>query len=178
MSRIGNTPIEIPSGVTVNVAGEVVEVKGPKGQLQAPMFKGIEVKVAADEVLVTRKNDDNQTKAFHGLARNLIKNHVLGVTEGYKKTLKLVGTGYRVQAKGAGISMSLGLSHEIEFQPEAGITVKTEGNDTIHVEGIDKQRVGQVAADIRKFRPPERYKGKGIRYEDEIVRIKPGKTVA
>lgn len=178
MSRIGNSPISIPTGVTVSVTAGVTEVKGPKGVLSVPKFPKIQVKVEGDEVIVSRSSDDKDTRALHGLARSLINNQVIGVTEGFKKTLKLVGTGYRVQAKGTGISLALGFSHDVSFVPEAGVTLKVEGTDTIYVEGIDKERVGQVAANIRKIRPPERYKGKGVRYEDEIVRIKPGKTAA
>jgi large subunit ribosomal protein L6 len=178
MSRIGRTPISIPSGVTVTISGREAVVHGPKGELKAVVPAGIKVDVVDNEVKVERTNDLKQTRAFHGLLRSLINNHIIGVTEGYTKTLKLVGTGYRAQAKGAGISLSLGLSHQVDVQPVPEVTFKVEGTDTIHIEGIDKQTVGQVAADIRKLRPPEPYKGKGIRYEDEIVRTKPGKTAA
>lgn len=178
MSRIGKKPITIPQGVTVDVANDVVTVKGPKGQLQAPVLAGLSVKVQDGEVVVEQTQASRQTSAFHGLVRSLIANHVTGVTEGYKKTLKLVGTGYRVQAKGAGISLAVGYSHPVDVDATQGVQLKVEGNDTIHVEGIDKQAVGQMAANIRKIKPPEPYKGKGIRYEDEFVRIKPGKTAA
>lgn len=177
MSRIGNTPINIPDQVTVEVANGEVVVKGPKGQLTAPVLPGIEVEVQEDQVMVSRRNERQQVRSNHGLVRSLINNHIIGVTDGYSKTLKLIGTGYRVQSKGQGLSITVGLSHSVEVEPLEGVTLKTEGNDTIHVEGINKQVVGQMAADIRKLRPPEPYKGKGIRYEDEFVRIKPGKTV-
>lgn len=178
MSRIGLKAINVPQGVTVTVAGSAVEVKGPKGQLSVEVLPGITVAVADNQVNVTRTNDEKQTRAFHGLVRSLIENAVIGVSEGYKKTLKLIGTGYRVKAQGAGVSLSVGFSHPVDVVPTAGVTLKVEGTDTIHIEGIDKQAVGQVAADIRKVRPPEPYKGKGIRYEDEEVRRKQGKAAA
>lgn len=178
MSRIGNTPITIPSGVTVTIAEGKVTVKGTKGELSVELLKGIKVEQKDDKIVVSRTNDERQTRAFHGLIRSLIENHVTGVTEGYKKTLKMVGTGYRVATKGAGITLSVGFSHPVDFSAPAGVSIKVEGNDTIHIEGIDKQAVGQVAANIRKIKPPEPYKGKGIRYEDEVVRKKAGKTAA
>ncbi|MFZ1721411.1 MAG: 50S ribosomal protein L6 [Microgenomates group bacterium] len=178
MSRIGRKSIPVPTGVTVTNAADVITIKGPKGQLTVQLLPKIVVEVADGQVTVTRKNEEKQTKAFHGLIRSLIQNCIIGVTEGYKKTLKLVGTGYRVQAKGKGISLAVGYSHPIDFQPEAGISLAVEGNDTINIEGIDKQAVGQTAANIRKHRPPEPYKGKGIRYSDEVVRRKQGKTAA
>lgn len=178
MSRIGRKAISLPTGVTVTVNTEAIVVKGPKGELHTPVLPGITVEVTDNEVRVSRTSDDRQVKAYHGLVRSIINNHILGVTTGYKKTLKLVGTGYRVAAKGKGITLSLGFSHPVDVVPPAGVTVKPEGNDTIHVEGNDKQQVGQVAADIRKLRPPEPYKGKGIRYEDEVVRRKQGKAAA
>lgn len=178
MSRIGKTNISIPEGVSVEVMGSVVKVKGPKGELTQEVLPQITVAVKDGEVELTRKNNTQQVKALHGLFRSLIANHVQGVTEGYKKTLKLVGTGYRAQAKGQGVSLAVGFSHPVEFDPLEGVMLKVEGNDTIHVEGINKRDVGQVAADLRKVRPPEAYKGKGIRYENEVVRLKPGKTVA
>jgi large subunit ribosomal protein L6 len=178
MSRIGKAAITIPAGVTVSVNGSVVDIKGPKGQLKVDILKGIKVEVKGDQISVSRTNENKQTKAFHGLIRSLIQNNVIGVAEGYKKTLKLVGTGYRVKAAGAGISLAVGFSHPVDVVPDQGVTIKVEGNDTIHIEGFDKQAVGQLAANIRKIRPPEPYKGKGIRYEDEVVRRKQGKAVA
>lgn len=176
MSRIGKKAIAIPSGVTVTVSNAEVVVRGPKGELKQSLLPGITVTVADNQVKVERAGDDKQARAFHGLIRSLIANHISGVVSGYKKTLKLVGTGYRAQAKGQGLSLSLGFSHQVEFTPDAGVTLKVEGTDTIHVEGINKHDVGQVAANIRKIRPPEIYKGKGIRYENEVIRLKPGKT--
>jgi large subunit ribosomal protein L6 len=178
MSRIGLKAIELPQGITVTVNGKIVEIKGPKGLLSVEILAGIKVSVEDNNVLVTRTNDDRQTRAFHGLIRSLINNAVEGVNNGYKKTLKLVGTGYRVKAQGAGIQLSVGFSHPVDFTPDAGIKIKVEGTDTIHIDGIDKQAVGQAAAKIRKIRPPEPYKGKGIRYEDEEVRRKQGKAAA
>lgn len=178
MSRIGKKTIAIPSGVTVTVSDKVVTVRGSKGELLTKLPAGISVTVADNEVQVTRANDEKQTKAFHGLVRSLLQNNVVGVAEGYKKTLKLVGTGYRVQAQGKGVNLSVGLSHQVPFSAPAGVNLKVEGTDTIHIEGIDKHLVGQVAANIRKVRPPEVYLGKGIRYQDEVVRLKPGKTAA
>lgn len=178
MSRIGKKTISVPSGVTVTVQANQVTTVGSKGTLTAPLFDGIVVTVADDKVAVTRTNEEIQTRAFHGLVRSLIACNIKGVTEGYKKTLKLVGTGYRVTQKGAGLSLAVGYSHPVEVAPMPGITLKVEGNDTIHIDGIDKQLVGQVAADIRAIRPPEPYKGKGVRYETEVVKTKPGKTAA
>jgi len=178
MSRIGNKPITIPNGVTITITDKSVSVKGSKGELIVDLLPGISVEQAENQVIVKRSDDERQTKAFHGLIRSLIENHIVGVSEGYKKTLKMVGTGYRVASKGAGISLSVGFSHPVEFVAQTGVKVTVEGNDTIYIEGIDKQAVGQVAANIRKIKPPEPYKGKGIRYEDEVVRKKAGKTAA
>lgn len=178
MSRIGLKAISVPQGVTVVVNGATVEVKGPKGQLTVEVLPGITVAVENNVVLVTRANDEKQTRAFHGLIRSLIQNAVAGVETGFKKTLKLIGTGYRVKAQGAGIQLAVGFSHPVDFVSEAGVSLKVEGTDTIHIEGIDKQAVGQVAANIRKIRPPEPYKGKGIRYENEEVKRKQGKAAA
>ena len=178
MSRIGLKAITIPQGVTVVNNGTTLEVKGPKGTLTIELLKGIVVTIEDAQVLVTRKNDEKQTRAFHGLIRSLLQNAIIGVTQGYKKTLKLIGTGYRAKAQGTGIQLAVGYSHPVDIAAEAGITLKVEGTDTIHIEGTDKQSVGQMAANIRKVRPPEPYKGKGIRYEDEEVRRKQGKAAA
>lgn len=178
MSRIGLKAIELPQGVTVAVTEKLVEIKGPKGLLTVKVLAGIKVSVEDNNVLVTRTNDQKQTRAFHGLIRSLINNAVEGVNTGYKKTLKLVGTGYRVKAQGAGIQLSVGFSHPVDYTPEAGVKLKVEGTDTIHIDGISKQAVGQAAANIRKVKPPEPYKGKGIRYEGEEVRRKQGKAAA
>lgn len=178
MSKIGKKFIPVPSGVAVEIQPGKAVVKGPKGTLEVVIPEKIQVKVEDNQVKVTRLNNQRQTKAFHGLVRSLINNAVIGVSEGYKKVLKLHGTGYRVAAKGKDLELSVGYSHTVQFAPPAEVTVKVEGNDTIVVEGIDKQLVGEVAANIRKIKPPDPYKGKGIRYEDEIVRTKPGKTTS
>lgn len=176
MSKIGRTPISIPSEVRVKVEAQVVQVQGPKGELLVPVVSGVKIEVKDDQVVVTRTDHEKQSKANHGLMRSLIDNCVIGVTEGYQKTLKMVGTGYRVQQKGTDINLQVGFSHDIVYPAPEGVTLKVEGNDTIHVSGIDKQQVGQVAAEIRHVKPPEPYKGKGIRYEDEFVRRKQGKA--
>ncbi len=178
MSRIGKKSISIPQGVTVTLENKSVVIKGAKGELRTSLVRNIVVAVEGDEIHVTRKNDEKQTKAAHGLLRSLLSNTITGVSVGYKKTLKLLGTGYRVQAKGKSIDLAVGYSHHVEFSPLDGVQLQVEGTDTIHISGIDKQQVGQVAANIRKIRPPEVYKGKGIRYENEVVRLKPGKTAA
>ncbi len=178
MSKIGKKIITIPSQVTVSVVEGQLLTKGPKGELKLDILQNLEIKIEGDQLSLSRKNEEKQTKANHGLMRSLIANNIEGVANAYKKTLKLIGTGYRVNAKGAGLSMTLGFSHMVEVQPVSGITFKVEGNDVVHVEGIDKQLVGQVAADIRGLRPPEPYLGKGIRYIDEVVKKKPGKAAA
>ncbi len=178
MSKIGKKFILLPAEVTLEIQSEKVIVKGPKGSLEVSLPRSIQVKIEENQVKVERTNNQRQTKAFHGLVRSLINNAVIGVSQGYKKVLKLVGTGYRVAAKGKGLDLSVGYSHTVEFTPPEGVTVKVEGNDTIVIEGIDKQLVGEVAANIRKIKPPDAYKGKGIRYEDEVVHLKPGKTAS
>lgn len=176
MSRIGRKVITLPAGVTATVSEQEVVVKGPKGELKVELLPAISVQVNEGVLTVTRANEERQTRAFHGLIRSLVENAVIGVHEGFKKTLKLVGTGYRVALKGQGLSLSLGFSHPVEFAAIDGVKLTIEGNDTINIEGIDKQLIGQVAANIRKIRPPEPYKGKGVRYSDEVVRRKAGKT--
>lgn len=178
MSRIGRKAITLPAGVNVAVDAEKVSITGPKGTLTVALLPGIKVEVADNEVTVSRKNELKQTRAFHGLVRSLINNHVTGVTTGYKKTLKLIGTGYRVSMKGQGLSLAVGFSHPVVIEPVQGVKLSIEGNDTIFLEGIDRQVVGQLAANIRAVRPPEPYKGKGIRYVDEVVRRKQGKAAA
>lgn len=178
MSKIGRKAISIPSGVTVTVNGDQVSVKGPKGELTTNIFPHIIVKVEENEVMVTRDSEEREVKALHGLVRSVINNHIAGVTEGFSKTLKLVGTGYRVQAKGAGLTLSVGYSHPVEVTATPGVKFTLNGTDTIVVEGIDKHMVGQVAANVRKIKPPEPYQGKGIRYADEVVKRKQGKAAA
>ena len=178
MSRIGRKTISIPSDVTVTVSKTDVAVKGPKGELHVVVMPGVVVQVTGTDLSVSRENDERQTRASHGLVRSMVNNAVLGVSKGYKKTLKLIGTGYRVAMKGQGLTLSLGFSHPVEFAAVTGVKFSLDGNDTIMIEGIDKHLVGQVAANIRKIRPPEPYKGKGVRYEDEVVRRKVGKAAA
>ena len=176
MSRIGRKPIAIPGGVTVTVDGATVKVKGPKGELARTFEPSIKVRVENNEVLVERPNDDKRERALHGLTRALIANMVTGVTDGFKKTLEIVGVGYRAEKKGKNLVVSVGYSHPVNYPEPDGITLTTPAPTTIVVEGVDKQKVGQVAAELRGFRPPEPYKGKGIRYQGEQVRRKAGKT--
>jgi len=176
MSRIGRIPIDIPSGVTVSADNGVIAVKGPKGELSLTVASPIEVAIADNQVVVTRPNDERLSRSLHGLTRTLISNQIIGVTEGYTKGLEVVGTGYRVAAKGESLEFALGYSHSITVDPPAGISFTVEGQNKILVSGIDKQAVGEVAANIRKLRKPEPYKGKGIRYAGEVVRRKAGKA--
>ena len=176
MSRIGRLPIDIPAGVEVKIDGQEVAVKGPKGELALTVKAPIEAKIEDGQVLVTRPDDERESRSLHGLTRTLIANQIIGVTEGYTKGLEVVGTGYRVAAKGNSIEFALGFSHSITVDPPAGISFTVEGNNKLTVSGIDKQAVGEVAANIRKIRKPEPYKGKGVRYEGEVVRRKAGKA--
>lgn len=176
MSRIGRLPIDIPAGVTVTVEGQDVAVKGPKGELTLAVARPIEVKVEENQVLVTRPDDERESRSLHGLTRTLISNNIVGVTQGYSKGLEVVGTGYRVAQKGSSVEFALGFSHPVLVDPPAGITFTVEGNNKLTVSGIDKQAVGEVAANIRKIRKPEPYKGKGVRYAGEVVRRKAGKS--
>ncbi len=176
MSRIGRKPITVPNGVTVSVDGSTVKVKGPKGELARTFEPSMKVRVEDNEVLVERPNDDKRERALHGLTRALLANMVTGVTEGFKKTLEIVGVGYRAEKKGKNLVVSVGYSHPVNYPEPEGITLTTPTPTTIVIEGIDKQKVGQVAAELREFRPPEPYKGKGIRYQGEQVRRKAGKT--
>lgn len=176
MSLIGKTPIKVPDGVTITLEGRTVTVKGPKGELSEKIHPAVTVKQEDGIVTVTRRSDDKFDRSIHGTTQRLIENMVAGVTEGYVKNLELVGTGYRVAKQGSKIVLSLGYSHPVEYQAPAGIEITTEGNNKITVKGISKQIVGQVAATIREFRRPEPYKGKGIRYENEVIRRKAGKA--
>ncbi|GMM95893.1 MULTISPECIES: 50S ribosomal protein L6 [Microbacterium] len=176
MSRIGRLPIDIPTGVTVSVDGRAVAVKGPKGELSITVARPIEVSVEDNQVVVTRPDDERESRSLHGLTRTLINNNIIGVTQGYTKGLEVVGTGYRVQQKGSNIEFALGFSHPVLVEPPAGITFTVEGNNKVTVSGIDKQAVGETAANIRKIRKPEPYKGKGVRYAGEVVRRKAGKA--
>ena len=177
MSRIGKTPIEITSGVEVVVTADAVEVKGPKGTLAQSIPEGIEVQKEDETIIVKRDNDLRETKALHGLVRSLINNMVQGVTEGYQKQLELVGVGYRAQSKGSNaLELQLGFSHPVKYSAPEGITLEVPSQTEINISGIDKQVVGQVAADIRALKKPEPYKGKGIRYVGEHILRKAGKT--
>jgi large subunit ribosomal protein L6 len=176
MSRIGRLPIDIPAGVTVSVTGQDVSVKGPKGELTLTAAHPIEVKVEENQVLVTRPDDERESRSLHGLTRTLINNNIIGVTQGYSKGLEVVGTGYRVAQKGTAVEFALGFSHPVLVEAPAGITLTVEGNNKLTVSGIDKQAVGEAAANIRKIRKPEPYKGKGVRYAGENVRRKVGKA--
>jgi large subunit ribosomal protein L6 len=176
VSRIGQQPVLIPEGVTVQKEGNQLVVKGPKGSLEWTFRPEIQVEVKGDQIIVSRKKNDNFSRALHGLTRSLIANLIVGVTEGFEKKLKLVGTGYRVKMEGEKLVLSLGFSHPVIIEPIEGVKLEIEGNDMIVISGIDKALVGQVAAKIRKIRPPEPYKGKGIRYKDEEVRKKAGKA--
>lgn len=177
MSRIGRLPVVIPSGVTVTVTPDnVVTVKGSKGQLVKAMNKEIQLTVENNEVLVSRSSEDKKHRALHGLTRALVQNMVIGVTQGYQKTLELVGVGYRAQLQGKKLVMNLGYSHPVEVEPVAGVDFEVATANKIVVKGIDKELVGAVAADIRTWRKPEPYKGKGIKYDNEVIRRKEGKT--
>ena len=176
MSRIGKSPVPIPSGVDLKVAGQHVTVKGPQGTLERTFHERITVVVDDGEARVGRKDEDRQSRALHGLSRALLANMVQGVTEGYRKELSIVGVGYRASLKGKNLELLVGFSHSVEIAAPDGITFEVPEQTRILVSGIDKELVGQVAANIRKVRPPEPYKGKGIRYVDEYVRRKAGKA--
>ncbi len=176
MSRIGKLPITVPGGVDIKIDGQRVSVKGPKGELSLVVADPIRVALEDGQVVVTRPDDERASRALHGLTRTLIHNDIVGVTEGYAKQLEVVGTGYRVQQKGNSLELALGFSHPVMFDAPEGVTLAVEGNTKISVSGISKQAVGEVAANIRKLKKPEPYKGKGIRYAGENVRRKAGKA--
>jgi large subunit ribosomal protein L6 len=176
MSRIGRLPITVPGGVDVSIDGREVTVKGPKGLLTHSVTAPIEVTREGDALLVKRPNDERLSRSLHGLTRSLIANMVIGVTQGYEKKLEIVGTGYRVLARGSDLEFFLGYSHTITVSPPAGVTFSVEGPMKITVSGIDKQLVGEVAANLRKLRKPDPYKGKGVRYAGEQIRRKVGKA--
>lgn len=178
MSRIGRKAIIIPSAVKLDIATDKITVTGPKGQLFVPVQGKVKAVLEGDKLSFSRSADDKATRALHGLARSLAQNAVDGVTTGFVKDLELVGTGYRVAATGSNLTLSLGFSHPIVFKAVPGITLAVEGQTKIKISGIDKQLVGQVAANIRKLKQPEPYKGKGIRYSDEVIRRKAGKAAA
>lgn len=176
MSRIGKLPITVPGGVDVKIDGQQVTVKGPKGELSLVIADPIRVALEDGQILVSRPDDERSSRALHGLSRTLLNNNIIGVTQGYSKQLEVVGTGYRVQQKGTGLELALGFSHPVLFEAPEGVTLTVEGSTKITVSGISKQAVGEVAANIRKLKKPEPYKGKGIRYAGENVRRKAGKA--
>jgi large subunit ribosomal protein L6 len=176
MSRIGKKPVALPKGVKVTVHGAEAVVEGAKGKLSCPIPAGITVDVQADSITLGRPNDEARNRAFHGLTRALLNNAVLGVTDGWKKELDIVGVGYKAAMEGAKLRLDLGYSHPIFYDAPVGIAIAVDKNTHITVTGIDRQLVGQVAADIRKFRKPEPYKGKGVMYTGEVIRRKAGKT--
>ncbi len=178
MSRIGKLPISIPKGVTVNVAGQKVTVKGPKGELNRMLHVDLGVKVEGETLTVTRPSDEPKHKSLHGLSRTLIANMVEGVTKGYQKQLEITGVGYKAEVKPYGLLLSLGYSHTIEYKSPAGIKLTAPQPTQVFIDGADKEMVGQVAAEIRLLRKPEPYKGKGIKYAGEVVRRKAGKAGA
>lgn len=175
MSKIGKIPVDIPPNVNIEIKGNVISVKGPKGVLTFEFHPKIEVKVIDKKIVVERKSDEKLLKALHGTTRQIIKNMIAGVTEGYRKVLIVEGMGYKVNMEGNKLALNVGYSHPVYYTPPQGIKLTVQGNKII-VEGIDKQKVGQVAAEIRRIKEPDPYKGKGIRYEDEKLRLKPGKA--
>jgi large subunit ribosomal protein L6 len=176
VSRVGKNPVVIPSGVEVKFVNGIMTVKGPKGELSGPIHKDIAVALEDGQVAVTRPSDSKTHRALHGTTRANIQNMVIGVTEGYKKGLELVGVGYKVELSGNNLIMNIGFSHQVAFVPPKGITFEVASPTAMSVSGIDKQLVGQIAAKIREIRPPEPYKGKGIKYSGEYIRRKAGKT--
>ncbi len=177
MSRIGKLPVAVPSGVDIKLNDGEVVVKGPKGELRSHILKNVvDVKMEDGKVVVERKGDAKPHRSAHGLTRTLISNMVEGVSKGFRKSLEIQGVGFRAAKSGEKLNLSLGYSHPVVFDPPKGITLSVEGTNKIHVDGIDKQQVGQVAAEIRNLRPPEPYKGKGVRYAGEVIRKKLGKA--
>jgi large subunit ribosomal protein L6 len=176
VSRIGKAPVEVPGAVNVELSARTIRVNGPKGELTVPVGRGVEVRQEDGSIVVERDSDSPEHRAMHGLTRSLIQNAVTGVTEGFTKTLVIAGVGYRAALQGRDINLQVGYSHPVSISPREGIEFEVPNATTIVVRGIDKQRVGQTAAEIRMVRPPEPYKGKGIRYSDEQIRRKVGKA--
>ncbi|MGF3066847.1 50S ribosomal protein L6 [Facklamia sp. P12934] len=176
MSRIGNNPVTIPAGVTVSMDGHTVTVKGPKGELTREVSPNIKIEINESEITFSRPNDSKVNRSLHGTTRSLINNMVVGVSEGFKKELQLIGVGYRAQLQGTKLVLNVGLSHSVEFEASEGVSFEVPSNTQIIVNGYNKEKVGELAANIRGIRPPEPYKGKGIRYVDEYVIRKEGKT--
>jgi large subunit ribosomal protein L6 len=178
MSRIGKRPVLVPKGITVTQHGQQLTVKGPKGELSRTFHAEIQIAIQGDQVLVTRPSDEPKHKALHGLTRSLIQNMVDGVAKGFLKVLEIQGVGYKAEAKPTGLQLALGFSHPVHYKAPAGIKFTVDNNTVVKIEGPDKELVGQVAAEIRLLRKPEPYKGKGVRYQGEVVRRKAGKTGA
>lgn len=178
MSRIGKKPLPVPQGVTVKLDGTRVSVKGPKGELSRSLHEELKIRMDGNQILVERPSEEAKHKALHGLSRTLIRNMIEGVTQGFVKTLEIQGVGYKAEVRPPGIRLTVGFSHPVDFPAPTGIKLTVDNNVIVKVEGPDKELVGQVAAEIRKVRPPEPYKGKGIRYQGEQVRRKAGKTGA
>ena len=176
MSRIGKKPVAVPKGVAVEVQGQLVAVKGPKGELRRTLHSEMQVALADGQVTVGRPSDEKRHKALHGLSRTLVQNMVEGVSKGFSKTLEIQGVGYKAEAKPYGVNLIVGYSHPVKYEAPKGIKISVENNTVVKIEGADKEAVGQVAAELRSVRPPEPYKGKGIRYQGEQVRRKAGKT--
>ena len=178
MSRIGKKPVTVPKGVTLDLQGQVVAVKGPKGELRRTLHPEMRLALADGVLTVARPSEDKRHKALHGLTRTLVQNMVDGVAKGFNKTLEIQGVGYKAEAKPYGVNLIVGFSHPVKYEAPKGIKISVENNTTVKIEGADKEAVGQVAAELRAVRPPEPYKGKGIRYQGEHVRRKAGKTGA
>jgi large subunit ribosomal protein L6 len=176
MSRIGKLPVTVPGGVNVDVSNGEVCVKGPKGELRRRVLRHVSIEVRDGKVVVARNGDAKEYRAAHGLTRTLVNNMIEGVSKGFRKSLEIQGVGYRAAKTGEKLNLTLGYSHPVSYEPPKGITLSVEGTNRIHIDGIDKQQVGQVAAEIRRLRPPEPYKGKGVRYGGEAVRKKLGKA--
>ena len=178
MSRIGKKPVTLPKGVTLDLQGQVVAVKGPKGELRRSLHPEMQLALADGVLTVTRPSDEKKHKALHGLTRTLVQNMVDGVSKGFRKTLEIQGVGYKAEAKPYGVNLIVGFSHPVKYEAPKGIKISVENNTVVKIEGADKEIVGQVAAELRAVRPPEPYKGKGVRYQGEHVRRKAGKTGA
>ena len=178
MSRIGKKPVVVPKGVTVQIQGRRVSVKGPRGELSRELHPEMKLSQEGGQVTVTRPSEEARHKALHGLTRTLVQNMVEGVTQGFVKTLEIQGVGYKAETRPYGVQLALGFSHPVEYKAPAGIKFTVDNNTVLKIEGADKELVGQVAAELRNLRPPEPYKGKGIRYQGEVVRRKAGKTGA
>jgi large subunit ribosomal protein L6 len=178
MSRIGKKPVTVPNGVTLDLAGNTVAVKGPRGELRRTLHPSMQLSLADETFTVARPDDEPKHKALHGLSRTLVQNMIEGVTKGFSKTLEIQGVGYKAEAKPYGVNLIVGYSHPVKYEAPKGIKISVENNTIVKIEGADKEIVGQVAAELRAVRPPEPYKGKGVRYQGEQVRRKAGKTGA